>query len=88
MKVIVDGLATEYQDEGHGPVILMLHGWGNTYHVFDAIVPALAKIRRVVRLDLPGFGATERPAEAWYVEDYARFVGAFCAKLKIDPASG
>ena len=84
MKVIVNGLATEYQDEGHGPVILMLHGWGNTLHIFDALIPALVKNRRIVRLDLPGFGATERPASPWGVEEYARFVGAFCEKLRLD----
>jgi hypothetical protein len=27
MKVIVKDLATEYLDEGSGPVMLLLHGW-------------------------------------------------------------
>jgi pimeloyl-ACP methyl ester carboxylesterase len=84
MKAIVNEISVEYQDEGQGPVVLMLHGWGNTLHVFDAIVPALAQNRRIVRMDLPGFGATEVPPRPWNVEDYARFVAAFCEKLKLN----
>lgn len=85
MKVIVDGLATNYLDEGHGPPILMLHGWANTLHSFDAIMPALVKGHRIIRLDLPGFGGTEEPEDAWNVEMYARFVRNFCEKIGFAP---
>ena len=85
MKVIVDGLATNYLDEGHGPTILMLHGWANTLHSFDAIMPALAKGHRLVRVDLPGFGGTEMPRDTWDVKAYARFVRNFCEKIGFAP---
>jgi pimeloyl-ACP methyl ester carboxylesterase len=85
MKVIVDGLATNYLDEGRGPTVLMLHGWANTLHSFDAIMPALSRGRRVVRVDLPGFGGTEMPHDTWDVKAYARFVRNFCEKTGITP---
>jgi pimeloyl-ACP methyl ester carboxylesterase len=85
MKVIVDGLAVEYLDEGQGPVLLLLHGWGNTMRYFDPLCAELSGMR-LVRLDLPGFGGTQQPAGDWTVEDYVRFVGAFCKKLAIAPA--
>jgi pimeloyl-ACP methyl ester carboxylesterase len=84
MKVIVKGLATEFQDEGSGPVLLMLHGWGDSLHSFDLLTHRLGGYR-IVRLDLPGFGGTELPKGEWNVGDYARFVQEFCKKIDITP---
>jgi pimeloyl-ACP methyl ester carboxylesterase len=85
MKVIVDGLATEYESEGSGPVVLMLHGWGSTLHSFDAIAKALSADFRIVRLDLPGFGGTEMPQRPWHVGDYAAFVADCMRKIDVEP---
>jgi pimeloyl-ACP methyl ester carboxylesterase len=83
MKVIVEGLATEYRDEGEGPIILMLPGWLNSISNFDSLVSRLAGRYRIVRLDLPGFfrEGTEMPPEAWGVQRYAQFVAAFVEKI-------
>lgn len=83
MKVIVDNIVTEYSDEGIGPVFLLLHGWKDTLHTFDLLTTFLLRKCRVVRLDLPGFGGTEPPSKAWYLDDYVRFVKDFCAKVHI-----
>jgi pimeloyl-ACP methyl ester carboxylesterase len=85
MKVIVKDLATEYLDEGSGPVMLLLHGWKDNLHTFDPLMPELVKMSRVIRLDLPGFGASELPKVAWYLNDYVEFIKAFCQKLDISP---
>lgn len=83
MKIIVDGLAVEYRDEGNpdGPVVLFLHGWRNDLHSFDAIAQGLVASHRVIRLDLPGFGGTELPKRTWELDDYIRFVADFIKKL-------
>ena len=85
MKVIVNGLAVEYADEGAGPVLLLLHGWKDTHRTFDALVPFLKDQFRIVRLDLPGFGGSDTPKEAWHVGDYALFIAAFMAKVGVVP---
>lgn len=85
MKVIVDNIATEYSDEGKGPTILMLHGWMDTHHTFDRLAGVLGLDYRLVRLDMPGFGQTEAPKEAWSVGDYATFVSHFSDKLGLKP---
>ncbi len=83
MKIIVRNLAIEYQDEGAGPVMLFLHGWQDDLHTFDLLVPFLSPARRIIRLDLPGFGQSEKPKESWDLDKYARFVSDFAKKLDI-----
>src|ERR1043166_6772182 len=85
MKVIVKGIATEYRDEGSGPIILMLHGWGDSLHSFDMLAQRLDPDCRILRLDLPGFGQSETPRGAWTLADYAEFVKAFCEKIGLVP---
>ncbi len=82
MKTIVNGLAVEYSDQGEGLVILMLHGWADTMHTFDVVVRELT-LFRIIRLDLPGFGKSERPHDIWGVGEYATFVHDFLAKIQV-----
>lgn len=83
MKIIVQNLAVEYQDEGAGNVILFLHGWQDNLHTFDALVPLLSLTARIIRLDLPGFGRSEMPQEAWGLDGYVRFVHDFMQKINV-----
>lgn len=50
--------------------VLALHGWGRTSADFDAVLQDLD----AVALDLPGFGATPGPPEAWGAAQYAEEV--------------
>lgn len=83
MKIIVENIATEYQDEGIGEVILLLHGWQDNLRTFDEVTKSLMRTKRVVRLDLPGFGKSEGTREAWEVEQYSQFVADFIKKLNL-----
>ena len=83
MKVVVDGQLLEYADEGTGPVILLLHGWGTDHKSFQGLSAVLAAHYRVVRLDFPGFGSSPKPTKDWTVGDYATCVGAFIKKLDL-----
>ncbi len=83
MKIIIQNLAVEYQDDGVGKVILFLHGWQDDLHAFDVLAAFLSQKNRIVRLDFPGFGRSETPAEAWDLDDYVRFVSDFIKKLDI-----
>ncbi len=87
MKIIINSIATEYADEGSGPVLLMLHGWKDTLHTFDALMPELTQKFRVIRLDMPGFGGTELPSTNLRLDDYVDFVALFIEKLNLDLAA-
>lgn len=82
MQLIVDGLHITGSDTGKGPVALLLHGWGSDHKTFTPLLPALAGYR-VVAPDLPGFGGSQPPPEAWSVRDYAEFTSSLLKKLKI-----
>lgn len=49
------------------PWVLALHGWQRSHRDFDAVLDSLDAIA----LDLPGFGATPAPPEAWSTAEYA-----------------
>lgn len=83
MKIVVDDQLVNYQDEGNGDVILMLHGWGASLQTFDQMSAELSGYR-VIRLDFPAFGASPRPENDWSVEDYAALVEGFLKKKKIN----
>lgn len=51
------------------PPLVLLHGLFLTHHAFARVIPALAVDRRVVALDLPGAGDSDRP-NAEQVEGY------------------
>src|SRR6476661_9108767 len=85
MNVIINGLLTNYMREGKGSTILLLHGWADQSHTYDALTECLKKDYEVVRLDLAGFGGSQPPSEAWGLDEYAQYVGAFVEKIGISP---
>ncbi len=82
MQVVVDSLLTHYETEGKGPLVVLLHGWGDSAAGMTGLRVALARNFTVVAVDLPGFGATEAPSGVWGLDDYAKFVGSFLTKIK------
>jgi len=85
MNVLVNNIPTHYRDEGNGPVILMLHGWGSDLTSFDSLATWAKDKYRVLRLDLPGFGKTPFTVDgSWRLDDYIKFVTLFLNKLDID----
>jgi 2-hydroxymuconate-semialdehyde hydrolase len=55
------GLRLHYLTYGEGEPLLLLHGRGNASGIFTPIFPVLVQNRRVIALDLPGWGLSEKP---------------------------
>jgi len=58
-------------DVGGGDPLILLHGIATDRHIWDLVVPELASDRRVVTLDLPGFGGSAPVGEDFDLERVA-----------------
>ncbi len=67
--------------------MLLLHGWGDRAATFERLTAHFEAKYTCVSVDLPGFGASEPPHEAWSLGDYARFVHHFLDKAKLSSVS-
>lgn len=85
MQVVVNSLLTEYARTGKGKAILVLHGWADSSQGWRDFAAKLAPDYEVIVPDLPGFGGTAAPDEAWGLDDYAAFVGEFLKKIRVKP---
>src|SRR5215470_18812646 len=59
----VDGLAVQYLVAGHGPTIVLLHGYAETSRMWRPLIPKLAASFTVIAPDLPGIGDSDIPTD-------------------------
>jgi pimeloyl-ACP methyl ester carboxylesterase len=59
--VPVSGGTIHYVRGGSGPVLVLLHGWPETWWAWRKVMPALALTHTVVAFDLPGLGESSVP---------------------------
>jgi len=82
---VVDGLRLAYRELGEGPPVLLLHGWPTSSFLWREVMRPIARANRVVALDLPGFGASDKPVGTRYSFDFfGRALDLFLAHLGID----
>jgi pimeloyl-ACP methyl ester carboxylesterase len=68
------------------PPIVLLHGFGASLHWWDRMVPLLARRHRVIRIDLLGFGGSEKPQSGYSMEDQGRLVALALGRLQVQGA--
>ena len=82
--VAVGDVEVFYREAGpaDAPVILLLHGFPTSSHMFRELIPLLADRYRLIAPDLPGFGHTKTPVGYTHsFEGLARVVDGFTAAL-------
>ena len=85
--VRVAGIRWHVQEIGTGPVLLLLHGTGAATHSWRGLIPLLASHFRIVALDLPGHGFTQRPPQVLLsLPGMANGVCQLIQALDVDPA--
>ena len=57
----VNGIMMHYVIQGTGPLLMLLHGWPQTWYEWRELIPALAECYTVVAPDLRGYGLTDKP---------------------------
>jgi len=84
----LDGETLHYVDEGRGPPVVLIHGFGGHTFSYRFLIPELARDHRVVAVDLLGFGYSERvPGADYSQEAQARRVLRLMDALGIQRAS-
>src|SRR5580700_9385009 len=68
--VVANGVRFAFFEEGSGPLVLLLHGFPDTPHTWDAVRPAVAAAGyRAVSPFLRGYAPTAIPADGAYDGD-------------------
>jgi pimeloyl-ACP methyl ester carboxylesterase len=86
--VEADGVEIFYREAGpaNAPVILLLHGFPTSSHMYRELIPRLADKYRVIAPDMPSFGFTVVPAARNYTytfDNLAKTIEAFTQALKL-----
>jgi 3-oxoadipate enol-lactonase len=76
----IDRVAAE--EEGEGPAIVCIHGLGGSSNSFTPLMPAMAR-HRVIRVDLPGSGRSQRVEGALSIERFVQAVLKVCTRLNV-----
>jgi pimeloyl-ACP methyl ester carboxylesterase len=69
--------------EGELEPIVFVHGLGGQWQNWLENIPRAAQERRVIALDLPGFGLTPMPRDKITIPGYGRCVDALCDRLSL-----
>lgn len=77
---LIDRVAVE--DEGEGDAVVCVHGLGGSSNSFTPLMPVLVR-HRVVRIDLPGSGRSQRAEGDLSIARYVECVQAVCSRLGI-----
>ena len=59
----IDNVQLHYLTAGHGPAVILLHGYTQTSRMWRPIIPVLAEKFTVIAPDLPGIGDSSIPGD-------------------------
>src|SRR4051794_4113114 len=71
---------------GSGPPLVLIHGIGSQWQMWEPVIDRLAREREVIALDLPGFGDSPPLPGTPSVEALAGAVADFLAELGVERA--
>ncbi|KQP07945.1 alpha/beta hydrolase [Methylobacterium sp. Leaf99] len=71
----IDGVDVFYREAGSAdaPVVVLLHGFPTSSHMFRNLIPLLADHYRVIAPDYPGFGESDAPDHKTFAYTFAHF---------------
>ena len=83
----VDGIRVHYQSVGKGsPAVVFIHGWTCDLTFWRLNAPAVAAGHRVLLVDLPGHGRSDKPPVDYTLSLFARGVEAVLRDARVEKA--
>jgi pimeloyl-ACP methyl ester carboxylesterase len=83
-RVHANGSGFHVAEAGAGQPVLLLHGWPQHWLVWRSVIPLLAPHRRVICLDLRGFGWSDAPRGDYAKEALAQDVFGVLDVLELE----
>lgn len=84
LQIEIDGYKINYELEGEGKNVILLHGWLASLETMRPIANYLKKHFKVYNVDVIGFGKSDLPKEAMHTDDFGDFLKKFIDKLNIE----
>ncbi len=75
-----------YETYGEGPPVVLLHGWLESWRLWQETMEQLGRDHRIYALDFWGFGESGKKRETYAVGDFASMVSEFMDRLGIQRA--
>jgi pimeloyl-ACP methyl ester carboxylesterase len=83
----IDGAELHYITSGHGPTVILLHGYAEMSRMWRPIIPRLAERFTVIAPDLPGIGDSAIPANGLDMKSAAIRIHSLARSLNVQKAS-
>ncbi|MBS0518643.1 MAG: alpha/beta hydrolase [Proteobacteria bacterium] len=85
-QVVTNGTTLHVRVGGHGPAVLLLHGFGETSEMWGPLAAKLAATRTVIAPDLRGMGHSARPATGYDKKTQAQDIAGLLDALNVERA--
>jgi pimeloyl-ACP methyl ester carboxylesterase len=82
----IEGVKLHYLTAGHGPTLILLHGYTQTSRMWKPIIPLLAEKFNVIAPDLPGIGDSAIPKDGLDMKTAAIRLHSLAKSLQIEKA--
>jgi pimeloyl-ACP methyl ester carboxylesterase len=82
----VEGIKIHYLAAGHGPAVILLHGYTQTSRMWRPLIPQLAEKFTVIAPDLPGIADSDIPKDGLDMKTAAIRIHALAKSLGVDKA--
>lgn len=84
MNININGYNINYEVEGEGKPLVLLHGWLANLDTMKPLQKHLCKHFKVYNVDVIGFGKSDLPKQPMNTNDFGNFLNDFINSLKIE----
>lgn len=85
-RTAAGGTTIAWMEVGEGPPLVLLHGLADSHRTWRFVAPLLAKRFRVLMVDLPGHGFSDRPDAPYTLSWYADTIGRWMDAVRLERA--
>ena len=84
---LLDGKKIYYMNYGQGSeALVLIHGWTQNIDAWRDQIPEFTKRNRVIAIDLPGHGESDKPKTKYSMDYFARAIEAVMRDAKVNRA--